>query len=118
MNKLIVVTGGTKGIGRAIIEKFASVGFDIATCARNSHDLDALKAALERQYPSIKVMTRPTDMSDKLQVKSFCSAILDLGRPVDVLVNNAGYFVPGEITTEPEGTLEGMFEANLYSAYH
>ena len=105
MNKLIVVTGGTKGIGRAIIEKFASVGFDIVTCARNSHDLGEMKDALDRQYRSIKVVTHPTDMSDKKQVKSFCSAVLDLGRPVDVLVNNAGYFAPGEITTEPEGAL-------------
>jgi short-subunit dehydrogenase len=33
-------------------------------------------------------------------------------------VNNAGYFIPGEISTEPEGTLESMIHANLYSAYH
>ncbi len=35
-----------------------------------------------------------------------------------MLINNAGYFVPGEISTEPEGNLQSMIEANLYSAYH
>jgi short-subunit dehydrogenase len=118
MNKLIVVTGGTKGIGRAVIEKFASAGFDIVTCARNKQDLDDLKKSLEKQHASVKVIIHQTDMSDKAQVNRFCSAILKLERPVDVLVNNAGYFAPGEITTEPDGTLEGMIEGNLYSAYY
>jgi short-subunit dehydrogenase len=46
MNKLIVVTGGTKGIGRAIIEKFSRHDFDIVTCSRNQQELDLLKTTL------------------------------------------------------------------------
>jgi short-subunit dehydrogenase len=57
-------------------------------------------------------------MSDKAQVKSFCAFVVNLKRPVDILVNNAGYFLPGEIVTEPEGILESMVNANLYSAYY
>src|SRR5687767_6041283 len=57
-------------------------------------------------------------MAVKNQVASFTDFVLKLDRPVDVLVNNAGYFIPGEITTEPEGTLESMINANLYSAYY
>ncbi len=118
MNKLIVVTGGTKGIGRAVLEKFAAQGFDLATCSRKTEELEKLKTTMKRDYPASTVYTTSADLSDKHQVLSFCNFVRGLNRPVDVLVNNAGYFIPGEITTEPEGTLESMINANLYSAYH
>lgn len=117
MNKLIIVTGGTKGIGRAVIEKFAAQGFDIATCSRNAAELETLKAGIEKDY-LVKVFVKQADLSDKNQVKSFCEFVLNLNRPVDVLVNNAGHFLPGKIITESEGALESMINANLYSAYY
>jgi len=117
MNKLIVVTGGTKGIGRAILEKFAAHGFDVATCARNQSDLDQLKRDLEKKFKS-HAFVMSADLSDRTQVKRFTDFVSNLNRPVDVLVNNAGYFVPGQIMDEPDGTLEGMIEGNLYSAYY
>ncbi|MCI0751987.1 MAG: SDR family NAD(P)-dependent oxidoreductase, partial [Flammeovirgaceae bacterium] len=63
MNKLIVVTGGTKGIGRAIADKFASQGFDVAVCARNQQELDWMKQSLESQF-KINVCAKSTDMAD------------------------------------------------------
>ncbi len=117
MSKLAVVTGGTKGIGRAIIEKFASSGFDIVTCSRKKTDLEALRIALTAAYP-VKVHVFAADLSVRSQVKEFTSFVLKLERHVDVLVNNAGFFTPGDITTEPEGVLESMVESNLYSAYY
>lgn len=118
MKKLIVVTGGTKGIGRAIIEKFAASAFDVVTCARHQEDLIALKEMVEKKYSGTTVYVQVADMSVKKQVADFCDYVLKLARPVDVLVNNAGYFIPGEISSEPEGTLESMINANLYSAYY
>lgn len=118
MRKLIVVTGGSKGIGRAIIERFITAGFDAATCARNENELSAMKSELQIKNPQAKVFTKAVDMAKKSQVKDFTNFISELDRPVDVLVNNAGYFIPGEISTEPDGTLESMIDANLYCAYH
>ncbi len=118
MNRLIVVTGGTKGIGRAVVDTFAAKGFDVAFCARNKEELVRAEEQLKRSNPSIKVFTKSTDMADRVQVQAFVDFILGLKRPVDVLVNNTGYFVPGSISTEPEGTLESMIHANLYSAYY
>ncbi len=117
MNKLIVVTGGTKGIGRAILEKFAAQGFDVATCARNQADLLKLKGEFETKYKA-NAYVFAADMSDKNQVNKFTTFINNLSHPVDVLVNNAGHFVPGQIIDEPDGTLEGMIDGNLYSAYN
>jgi short-subunit dehydrogenase len=118
MRKLIVVTGGSKGIGKAIIEKFASQQFDVVTCARKSEDLQKMKAEVEEKFPGTSVFCKSADMSDKNQVKEFTDFVTHLNREVDVLVNNAGHFIPGEITTEPEGTLESMINANVYSAYY
>jgi short-subunit dehydrogenase len=118
MDKLIVVTGGTKGIGKAIIEKFASVGFDVVTCARHEDDLQNLKVTLEKKYPGVKVHTHQVDMADKQEVIDFAKSISSMLQPVNILVNNAGFFLPGEICTEKDGTLESMIDTNLYSAYY
>jgi short-subunit dehydrogenase len=117
MNKLIVVTGGTKGIGRAIAEKFASKNFDVVVSARNQSELDLMKNDLVKKFGA-SVFVQSVDMSKKDAVAKFSTFILSLNRTIDVLINNAGYFIPGEISEEKDGTLESMIESNLYSAYN
>jgi short-subunit dehydrogenase len=56
-------------------------------------------------------------MSEKTQVNNFVASVLGLQRSVDVLINNAGYFVPGKVIDEADGVLENMMNTNLYSAY-
>jgi short-subunit dehydrogenase len=117
MNKLAIITGASKGIGLAIVEKFAKNGFDIAICARNLTDLDALKTDLETKY-KIQVFAKQVDVSVKVEVLAFGEFILSLNRNIDVLVNNAGVFLGGPMHSEADGVLENLIETNLYSAYH
>lgn len=117
MPQSILVTGGTKGIGRAIVERFAREGYDIYTCARNAADLEAMKQELLAQFPSIQVFTMQADLSKMDEVKAFAAAVKELTTP-DILVNNTGVFLPGSIHNEPEGNLEFMMQTNLFSAYH
>lgn len=117
MRKLAVISSGTKGIGRATVEKFYHAGFDIATCARNHEDLLDLKSLLEEDGLGT-VHVRATDMSKKDQVLAFAKFVSDLKQPVDVLFNNTGVFIPGAVHEEEEGNLEQMIETNLYSAYY
>lgn len=118
MKKLAVVTGGTKGIGKAIIESFAVEGYSIATCSRTESDLQVLQDQILSLYPDIDFLYQRADLSQKEQVKSFAEMINNSGIPVEVLVNNSGLFIPGQIHEEEEGTLEKMIDTNLYSAYH
>ena len=117
MSKLAVITGGTKGIGRAIVEKFTSAGFDVFTCSRNSAELLALKKSVESIH-KVQVHTAVADLSKRKEVAAFVDSVLTLKQPIEVLVNNAGYFAPGQVSEEADGTLEGMIEANVYSAYY
>lgn len=116
MSKTVVITGATKGIGRALAQKFAAEGWCLALCARTGSDLEQLAEELTNKAD--KVFTMPCDVSKPEQIKQFGSRVLaELGM-VDVLINNAGVFLPGQVYNEPEGTLEALIETNLYSAYH
>lgn len=116
MNRLIVVSGGSKGIGKAIISRFAKEGFDVFTCSRSESNLKELKKEIERTY-GVNLYYSVADLSKKSDVDIFGEAILSLKRPVEVLVNNTGYFEPGLITEEADGVLEKMIDTNVYSAY-
>ena len=113
-----VITGASKGIGKAISSLFADKGIDIAICARNPEPLFALKQELEQKHSDIEVLALPTDVSNASEVKSFASQVLDQWGQVNILVNNAGVFLPGELLDEPEAHLFQMIDTNLYSAYH
>ena len=118
MNRVAVITGGTKGIGRAVIYKFAKHGFDIITCSRNDDELRVLKNDLESTFQEINVLTMSADLSKKLEVNDFVKFIISNKNHIDVLVNNTGVFLPGMISNEPDGALEMMINTNLYSAYN
>lgn len=118
MNKLIVVTGGTKGIGKAIIELFCANGFDAVTCSRNEQDLQDFKRSIEERFYNVTLYTFKADLSVRSQVAGFGSFVKEIGTVPEVLVNNTGVFIPGQVLEEEEGALEKMIETNLYSAYH
>ncbi len=112
-----IITGGTKGIGRAIAEIFAKNGFHIAVAARNADQLNALKKDLESRY-SIEVLTFPTDLSRKSEVQRLADLIPVHWDCIDVLVNNAGIFTQSPMLDEPDDQLEKALHVNLFSAYH
>lgn len=113
-----VVTGSTKGIGKAIVELLASKGINIAICSRNEREINAFISELNTNFPNVKAIGLQTDMRVKAEVLKFSEFVLEEFETIDILVNNAGVFLPGEVTKEDDGALELMMETNLYSAYH
>ncbi|MCG8476314.1 MAG: SDR family oxidoreductase [Cytophagales bacterium] len=118
MNKLAVISGGTKGIGRALVELFHLNGFDVITCARNAKDLKAMESQLNQPDAFGSVTGIQADMSRKEEVQAFAADIRKLGRPVDVLINNTGVYRPGYIHDLSEDLLDWMLHTNLHSAYY
>lgn len=113
-----IITGATKGIGRAIAEILIHDGFDLALNSRNQDDLEACRSELLSLNPKAEILIFKTDMSQKDDVHRFGEFVLQNWQNVDVLINNAGVFLSGPLMDEPTGNLEKMIETNLYSAYY
>jgi len=113
----VIITGASKGIGKAIAAAFAAEGAKLFLCARNEIVLYNTVAELQQRFPGCTIKARPTDLSDKTATQQFGTWCLEQGTP-DILVNNAGEFIGGGIIDEADGNLEKMIAVNLYSAYH
>jgi short-subunit dehydrogenase len=113
----VIITGASKGIGKAIAEQFAVKGNTLLLCSRGARQLYDTVAEIQNRFPGCTVKAMPVDLSVKDEVQKFGNWCLELGVP-GILVNNAGSFLPGSVYNEAAGTLEQMIEQNLYSAYH
>lgn len=116
--KVAIVTGATHGIGRATTERFLTEGFSIAVCARNADELERLADEWRRNYPAATVVAERADFAKKEDVLSFASRVRQAFPRIDVLVNNAGIFHPGDLADEPDGHLEELMAVNVFSAYY
>ncbi|MDP4285459.1 MAG: SDR family oxidoreductase [Bacteroidota bacterium] len=113
----IVITGSSKGMGKAMADKFALAQNTIFICSRNENELAETADELGKKNGAI-VKYFVADLSEKNEVKKLADWILGQNIQIDILINNAGQFIPGSIYNEEEGTLEKMININLYSAYH
>ncbi|MDH5598156.1 MAG: SDR family oxidoreductase [Cyclobacteriaceae bacterium] len=117
VNQLAVITGASKGIGKALAFKLAQKGFNLALCSRNIKDLEVVKLDLVNKY-KINVFIKQVNVSQKKEVENFVKDILELNDSIEILINNAGVFIPGEIHREEDGVMEEVMQTNLYSAYY
>lgn len=113
----IIITGASKGIGFAIAEVFAANGHNLYLTSKTAADLLNAVDSLKQQFPKVKIMYQAADLSKKEEVDAFANWCLQNTTP-QILINNAGYFVPGKLQNEPAGQLEAQLNVNLFSAYH
>lgn len=116
-NNTAVVSAGSRGIGRAVVLNLLRHQFNVITCSRSEVKLEALHRDASQINGSGNLYSIPTDLSDKEGVDRFVEFANRQSDAIDLLVNNAGAFIPGKVATEPEGVLEDMIHINLYSAY-
>jgi short-subunit dehydrogenase len=112
-----VVTGGSKGLGKAIALKLAEQGFNLFLSARSIDTLETTAQEIRDKY-KVNVDILSADLSVKSEVKSLGEKILSTYPEINVLVNNAGVFKPGLIHQEEDDVLESQIATNLYSAYN
>lgn len=116
MRRTAVITGATKGIGRAIAEALWAEGFSLAVCARSHDDLAAMAEVFKSTEKDF--LWRSTDVGDRDALAAFSAMVANRWQSVDVLVNNAGLFVPGSILTAEEGALEESLQSHVLGAWH
>jgi short-subunit dehydrogenase len=113
-----VITGASRGIGKAVAEIFATHGYDLFLSSKNETQLLATIEELKTKFPRVSIDGKAFDIGKKQQAQLFGEWVLTNVDVIDVLVSNAGTFIPGNISDEPDGALETMLEVNLHSAYH
>ena len=113
-----IVTGTTKGIGSAIVRQLAAHNFNIVLCSRNQQELDAQLAELREAYPKLRFYGMKADMENMTDVKEFAKFSLKCLGSADVLVNNAGLYIPSDVLQEEESSLERQMKVNVYAPHY
>lgn len=114
----IVITGASRGIGKAIAYAFAREGFNLAVCSKNKNNLSRFVNEIKKDFPKTEIISSVCDVSKKTDVLKFAELINRKWKTIDVQVNNAGIYQPGQIHNEKDGMLEEMLGTNLFGAYH
>ncbi|MCJ8209464.1 SDR family oxidoreductase [Mucilaginibacter sp. RS28] len=115
--KNALITGATKGIGRAIAIALAKEGLNLAICSRNIKDLTETQQHLQQLNPDIKVIAVEADVTKKPDLLKFAqTAVHELGE-ITVLVNNVGTFVPTSILDDEEETFDFQMNTNVRPMY-
>lgn len=112
-----IVTGATKGMGRAIVMELAANNYNTTFCARDEKQVQALLDELRKNYPLLQFFGMQADMEASSDVSEFAEfAARSLGH-VDVLINNAGLYIPSELMNEDERCLERQMQVNVFAPH-
>jgi NAD(P)-dependent dehydrogenase (short-subunit alcohol dehydrogenase family) len=110
--KIAVVTGGTAGLGRAIVRELSSRGWDVAVLARGEDGLAATVREVESH--GRRGLGIPTDVADRLQVEAAADRVEDELGPIDLWVNDAMTGVFGEFLTTDPDDFERATQVNFF----
>lgn len=114
-NKVVLITGCNRGIGKAILKEFSRNGAVIYANARTGGSLDEMEKELSDQY-HVQITPVYFDITDTQAVKNCMMRIRQEQKRLDCLVNNAGIMKDGLISMMDEHTISNMFELNVLSA--
>ncbi len=114
--KKALVTGSTKGIGKAITESLLDLGCFVTIVARTKHDIDALLVSLDLKYPN-QVGGIAADVTTESGRSLIANRIIEEGKQLDILVNNVGTNIRKEALEYTTEEVDYIFNTNLNSAF-
>ena len=115
--QLALVTGGSAGIGRAIVRELLGFGARVLVNARDANGLDALCAEMAEEFPDGEIRAFAADVGDAEQRRELLDWVEDIGDGLNILVNNAGGNLTKPATEYTEDEWRAIFETNLFSAF-
>ena len=107
--KLALISGASRGIGRAVAEELAAEGCDLVLTSRTAADLDAVKAAVEKQN-KVTVRTVAADLSDSNTVNRLAKEF----PAIDILINNAGAIPGGQLAEIDEARWRTAWDLKVF----
>jgi 3-hydroxybutyrate dehydrogenase len=115
-DRVALITGGGRGIGRAIALAFAREGASVAVVARTAAEVEAVAAEVRSQ--GRKAVALPGDVTDSAQVESVARAAAEALGPIQILVNNAGLAVSAKVLDTDDALWERHLRVNLTGAFY
>ena len=113
-NKVVVVTGGTDGIGKALVDALLLKGAKVATCGRHHDKLYKLQA----EYPAYPLHTVVADVSNENDCRHFIESTINVLGDIDVLINNAGISMRGLLSETTTEVLHKLMDVNFFGAVY
>ncbi len=113
-NKVIAITGGTDGIGKALVEAFLQKGAKVATCARTAHKLEEMKSA----FSGKPLLTVVADVSKEVDCKNFIEKTIEEFNGIDILINNAGISMRALFKDTELDTLRTLMDVNFWGTVY
>ncbi|WP_298411999.1 SDR family oxidoreductase [Hydrotalea sp.] len=113
-NKVVVITGGSEGIGKALVEAFMAQGAKVATCGRNYDKLYVLQSI----HAGKPLMVQAADVSNETDCKNFINAVIKLYGTIDILINNAGISMRSLFKETNIETLKRLMDVNFWGAVY
>ena len=113
-DKIVVITGGSDGIGKALVAQFLALGAKVATCGRNENKLSLLAA----EFPTSNLYTAQVDVSKQDQSEAFIKQVVDNWGRIDVLINNAGISMRALVSEVSVQTLQNVMDINFWGTVY
>jgi NAD(P)-dependent dehydrogenase (short-subunit alcohol dehydrogenase family) len=113
--KVVIITGGSEGLGRATAERFAREGARVAICARRKDILERAAEGIGRATGA-EVLAQPADVTQLADIESFVNAVLARFGGVDILVNNAGTSSAAAFAAVDDATWQRDFDLKVMGA--
>src|SRR4029079_18942856 len=113
-NKVVAVTGGSEGIGKALVEALLQKGAKVSTCGRNNDKLYSLRT----DFASFPLHTTVTDVSNENDCRRFIESTIKVFGGIDILINNAGISMRAELKDASVDVIKKVMEINFFGAVY
>jgi NAD(P)-dependent dehydrogenase (short-subunit alcohol dehydrogenase family) len=116
--RVVVITGGSRGLGLVLARQFASEGARLCLLARDERELDRARRLLEEEYPSVEVLALRCDVRQPDEVRETVGRILGEWLAIDVLVNVAGIIQVGPLDHMQIEDFENAMATHFWGPLH
>ena len=113
-DKVVVVTGGTDGIGKALVDELLRMNAKVATCGRNHDKLYQLQS----QHPSAYLHTMVADVSNENDCRRFLETTIKIFGGVDILINNAGISMRALLKDASIEVIRRVMDINFFGSVY
>lgn len=113
-DKVVAITGGTDGIGKALVDEMIKAGAKVATCARNHDKL----YNLQLEYTNVLLHVIACDVSNEQDCRRFIESTIDTFGGIDILINNAGVSMHALVADMDVDVIRKVMDINFYGSVY